>query len=141
MPKNAWHDLPNAPHIDRILADLQCNFLAWDAAGKAAWASARDAAWYAVRDAAWDAARDAARDAAWVAAREAARDAAWVAARDAAGDAAGSAISALIAWDDSARFLDMTPDQLRFWIALSDDPKATLLLPAVVALAPELAMA
>ena len=83
MTKTAWHDLPNAPHIDRILADLQCNSLAWDAAGYAA----------------------------------------------------GSAISALIAWDDSAKFLDMTPDQLRFWIALSDDPKATLLLPAVVALA------
>jgi hypothetical protein len=147
MTKTAWHDLPNALHIDRILADLQRNFLAWDAAWYAAAEAdaagdvARLAAWYAARDAAGDAARYAARDAARAsagdAARLAARDAAWYA----AGDAAWYAILALIAWDDSAKFLDMTPDQLRFWIALSDDPKATLLLPAVVALAPELAMA
>jgi hypothetical protein len=149
MTKTAWHDLPNALHIDRILADLQCNYLAWyaarDAAAEAVGDAARDAARYAAWYAARDAARDAARYAAWYAASDAARDAArlvaWDAARDAAGDAAGSAISALIAWDDSAKFLDMTPDQLRFWIKLSDDPKAILLLPAVVALAPELAMA
>ena len=157
MTKNAWHDLPNAPHIDRILADLQCNFLAWVAAGDAARYATRASAREAARDAAWYAARDAAREAAlgaaWYAAREAAREAAlgaaWYAAgdaireaaRDAARDAAWGAVSALIAWDDSARFLDMSPDQLQFWIELSDDPTAMLLLPAVVALASEVAMA
>ena len=51
--ETAWGHLPNAPHIDRILAHLKKYPQKWDAA--------RDAAW----DAAWDTARGAARGAAW----------------------------------------------------------------------------
>ncbi|RPJ30122.1 MAG: hypothetical protein EHM17_17260 [Verrucomicrobiaceae bacterium] len=50
---NAWDDLPNAKHIDRVLAHTAAHPKNWDAA----WDAARDAAWDAVRDAAWDAAR------------------------------------------------------------------------------------
>ena len=49
--ETAWAHLPNARHIDAVLADVKARPEAWDAA------------WDAVRDAAWDAARDAARDA------------------------------------------------------------------------------
>ena len=57
MTKTAWAHLPNARHIDAVLADARKRPGAWDAARTAA----RDAAW----DAARRAARDAARDAAW----------------------------------------------------------------------------
>jgi hypothetical protein len=46
--KTAWAHLPNAKHIDAVLADVK--------ARPEAWAAARDAVWGAV----WDAARDAA---------------------------------------------------------------------------------
>ena len=72
---NAWDSVPNAAHIDWVLADFRQRPERWDAAWAAAWDAARDAA----RDAAWDAAR-AALAAAWAAAW----DAAWAAARAAA---------------------------------------------------------
>ena len=125
----AWNHLANAKHIDRVIASLKAHPEAWtaarwwarDAARAAAREAAQDAAWYAARDAAWYAARDAAR----YAAREAAWEAAWRAARD--------AVLALIAWDHSAKFLDMTPDELKMWSILSEDPACILLLPAVQA--------
>lgn len=51
----AWAHLPNAEHIDKVLAHLQANPTRWDAARDAA----RDEAWGAAWDAAWGAARDA----------------------------------------------------------------------------------
>ena len=54
--ETAWAHLPNAKHIDAVLADARKRPGAWDAA----WGAARDAAW----GAAWDAARPAAWDAA-----------------------------------------------------------------------------
>ena len=54
--ETAWAHLPNAKHIDAVLADARKRPGAWDAARTAA----RDAAWDAVWDAAWGAARDAA---------------------------------------------------------------------------------
>jgi len=47
---------------------------------------------------------------------------------------------ALIAWDHSAKYLKMTPDELRVWYALSDDPACILLLPAVMVLQEEMEM-
>ena len=48
---SAWSHLPNAAHIDRVLADVQARPEAW----AAAWAAERSAAWAAVRAAARDA--------------------------------------------------------------------------------------
>jgi len=59
--------------------------------------------------------------------------AAWDAVDDVAWEAAGSAIVALIAWDDSSKWLNMPSDRLRVWHALSEDPACLLLLPAVIA--------
>ncbi len=123
--KTAWSHLPNAGHIDRILASVKAHPDEWHAA--------YDAARFAARFAAYDAARFAARfavgDAAWAAASNAARfavgDAAWAAAR--------AAILALIAYDDCAQYLDMSSDQLKVWAILSENPAAVLLLPVVIA--------
>ena len=125
----AWAHLPNAAHIDRVLAHLPAHPAKWDAARGAARGAARDAA----RGAAWDAAQEAAWEAAWHAAWEAVRDAAWGAVRDAAWDAAWGALFALIVWDDCACLLECEPDALRLLSANGHHP-ATLLLPAVLAM-------
>ena len=127
MTNIAWAHLPNAQHIDAVLADARKRPGAWDAA----WRAARTAAWDAARGAAWGAARDAARDAAWRAAQRAARDAA----RGAAWGAARDAIAALIAWDSTADLLDCTPDVLCTMIDLAEPPvchQAALLLPYAI---------
>jgi hypothetical protein len=134
--------LPNAKHIDQVLADLEAHpdefAVAWDAVAwdAVSWNAARDAAWYAAgdaaRNAAWDAARAASRDAvwnaAWDAARAASRDAVWNAAWAAAWDAAWSAITALVAWDHSSKYLTMTYQELNMWYQLNEDPACALLL-------------
>ena len=119
-----WSKLPNAAHIDAVLASVKANPYEWDAA--------LDAAWDAVYDAALDAAWYAARNEAWGAARDAVYDAVWDAARDAAGDAACGAILALIAYDDCAHMLDSEPDELRILSKLGVDA-ATLMIPAAIA--------
>jgi hypothetical protein len=144
----AWSHLPNAHHIDRILADLTVNpddwHWAWyrvsnradytardavySAVYSAASSAARDAAWYRAEYAALGAARDAALGAAWNRADHAALDAA----RDAGLDAARSAILALIAWPESADYLNLSVDSLRVLAALGDH-KAVLILPAAIA--------
>ena len=116
----AWAHLPNAKHIDAVLADVNTRPEVWDAA--------LDAAWYAAWAAARQAARDAARAEVWDAARQAALDAAW----DAAWGAAWDAILALIAWDLSADLVDLPPDVLRTMADLAPEPvnhQAVLLLP------------
>jgi len=121
-----WSHLPNAKHVDRVLESLKLHPETWGAAYDAAYDAAGSAAWYA----AWYAARAAARGAAYDAAWGAARGAAWGAAR---GAAYGAAV-ALIAWDHSEKYLDMTPDELRIWGKLSDDPACILLLPMIIVL-------
>ena len=59
MIKPAWAHLPNAKHIDAVLADVKARPEAWTTARDAARDAAQDAAWAAAQDAARDAARDA----------------------------------------------------------------------------------
>jgi len=117
--------LPNAPHIDRILAHAKNHPKKWDVAWDAARGVARGAALIAAWDVARDAARDAARSGVWDAAQAAGRDVAWVAAR--------GALAALTAWDDASVLLDQDPDVLRM-AAAAGNPAAVLLLPAVIAM-------
>ena len=127
MTKTAWAHLPNAKHIDAVLADVRKRTKAWNAA----WNAAQDAAWGAARTAAWGAAWGAA----WDAAQRAARDAAWDAAQRAAQRAAWDAIAALVTWDSSADLLECTPDVLRTMIDLAEPPvchQAALLLPYAI---------
>jgi hypothetical protein len=112
----AWSHLPNAKHIDQVLADLKSHPDEF----AAAYDAARYAAGYAVWNAAWVAD--------WSAAARAARNAAWDTAGGAAWDAAVVAIASLIAWDHSAKYLTMTYQELGMWAVLSEDQAASLLL-------------
>ena len=128
----AWAHLPNARHIDWVLASLKSDPQKWHAARDAARDATRTAARTAARDAAWDVAWGATRGAAWDAAWDAARDAAWDArAALIAWDAAWDACAALIAWDDCANLLDMPTDAVRLLAGAGHHP-AVLLLPAVI---------
>ena len=145
---NAWSHLPNAEHIDTILADAMARPEVWAGAFVipfgTPWSLAQDTAWGTACRTAWIAAQDAVRRAAWIAAQDAVRRAAWLAVwqevRDtvwaAAQSALWDAIRTLIAWDESAALLDLTPDALRTIIDVADGDvkhQAALLLPAVIA--------
>jgi len=127
-----WSHLPNAAHIDAVIASVKANPDDWNAAWDEVWDAARDAtrdaAWDAAYDAAYDAVRDAVRDAAWDAAYDAVRDAAL----DAAWNAAWRAAIALIAYDDCAHMLYSDPDDLRILSKLGSNA-ATLMIPASIA--------
>ena len=125
---SAWSHLPNAKHIDRVLASVKEHPETWDAS----WNVAYDAA----LDAVFDAAYNAADDAAWSAARDeaygAARAEAYGAAQGAAWCATWNAILALIAYDDCEQYLSMTSEELRAWAMRTEHPAAILLLPMVI---------
>lgn len=122
----AWSHLPNAAHINRILADLYINPAnwedAWDAVRTDAWQDAREVAMIAT----WNDMRD---DYAWVAARNAVRNID----QETAGANALRAVLALITYDDCAHLLDGNPEDVKL-IALLGSPAAILLYPACVAL-------
>ena len=144
----AWDNLPNAKHIDAVLAhvkqhpdkwgatedadydDNYDNYDNYDGSSDAEFDPVRDAD----RDAAWDAAYGAALDAALDAARGDAWDAAWDAAVGAAWGTAWAACAALVAWDDASDLLAMPVDAVRLLAACNHHP-AVILLPAVIALA------
>ena len=124
----AWAHLPNAAHIDAILEDAQVRPKVWGKVWNAVWPTARVEAWAATRAAV----HIAGRYEVWYAARNASWDAGW----DVARDAVWSPVCTLIAWDDSAAMLDLTPDALRTIISTCDGDvkhQAVLLLPTVIA--------
>ena len=108
----AWAHLPNAKHIDAVLASLNANPQQWADA--------------------WNKIYPAGTTTAWCAAWCAARDAVWAAARGAVWGAMWAAILALIAYDDCAYMLESEVDELRILAALGDQ-KAILLVPACLA--------
>ena len=127
MTAPAWAHLPNAAHVDRILASLAAHPKKWD--------TAQTGAHYASRGAARTAARTAARAEAWAVGRTAAWIAAWIATRgatwDAARESARTAITALIAWDDCAYMLELPEDALKLLRAV-DNEQALLLSAAKI---------
>lgn len=128
MNNTAWSELPNASHIDRVIASLVAQPSVWCMARDETWDMARDmaktatwaVAWDAAKSAVENAARDMAWDMAWYMAWSAVRNESW---------AARAAILAFIAYDDSTKYLEMTSNELKVWIELSQDPAAILLLP------------
>lgn len=132
VPNTAWAGLPNAKHIDWVLADLEANQEKWSTAWNMAQGVSRhaiekvawDVAWNTTREVAWNTARGTAWYAAWDAVWRVIRDETWSAARV----AARGAIAPLIAWDYSSKYLEMTSDEL----CVLDDPASILLLPAVM---------
>ena len=94
---NAWSHLPNAKHIDRVLASVKSQPKLWDQVWDQAWGQA------------WGHARGEAR----------------------------SALLALVAYDDCAKYLNLPIDQLQMLYHLTEHPACLLLQPAVVAFAME----
>ena len=114
-----WSHLPNAAHIDRVIASAHTYPKAWNVG--------------------WSVARRIAFDTTWHKVWNAGRDNAWLEALDkvpAVGlrmNAARTSILALVAYDDAAKYLSMPSDQLKTWALLSGEPAAILLFPAVTA--------
>ena len=133
MTQTAWAHLPNAKHIDWVLASLKAHPEKWEAARYVARNAAGDASWYAAwtaaRGAAWYEARNAARFEAFDAAWYAACDAAYYTARTKAYDASRGAILALIVYDDCGYMIESEIGELKI-IAAFGDTRAILLLPA-----------
>ena len=125
----SWQDLPNVAHIERILADLQANPGNWSKS----WRAVKSKTGMLVRTTAmynaWDKTVEQNRNQSWHEVWDSMADAAK--SMDAR-DAAEQAVWALVTWDDAGDYLDMTQAQLEMLVK-SDDPKAILLLPAVMA--------
>ena len=121
--ETAWAHLPNARHIDAVLADVRERPEAW----MLGFATVPIAVWDRAWKMAWDLASHSGRQEARDAARDATVGFSGVCARDAVGT--------LIAWDSSADLLDCTPDVLRAMIDLAEPPvchQAALLLPYAI---------
>ena len=114
---NKWSNLPNAKHIDWVIQSVKDNPREWNRA----WDLVRDRSWIAARDRAYDAARGAVRGAAWDAVRGAVHYAVW------------TSVLALVAYDDSVKYLSMTYEELKVWATISEEPASILLLPMVKA--------
>ena len=120
----AWHHLPSAVHIDRILADLKANPIHWE---MESWVSDWNT-WGMVYNSAWDVVWNAAR----IEIYNAVVSAAWEKTNNRSYIIGRNALLALIAWPESAVYLDLSTDQVRMIMALGDH-RAILLLPAVMA--------
>ena len=117
MTTTAWAHLPNAAHIDRVIASAKANPDQWEEVRPAA----RYAAWQVVRVQAWDAA--------WHDMNIQHRQAAWAAGQTDARNTPQYAILALCAYDDCAYMLDSDPGELAI-LAKFGDHRAVLLLSA-----------
>jgi len=122
---SAWSHLPNAVHIDRVLASFKLQPELWD--------QARNLAWVQAWGQAWGQARDQARDQAWYQAWDQTQEQA----REQASDQAKGTILALVAYDDCATYLQLPIDQLEMLYHLTEHPACILLQPAVLIFAKE----
>ena len=109
----AWANLPNAVHIDRVVASALANPSQWVEARGVAQEAVRAEVWCKAWSTVQDAGRSAEYKAAWLEA--------WYFARN--------AIVALIAYDDCAYMLDSDPGELAILAAFGDH-RAVLILPA-----------
>jgi hypothetical protein len=134
---NAWSHLPNAKHIDRILASAKANPELWLHTSQ----QARYQVWIDIWNQSLEYAEEQARYQVWQQARyqayaqpyDQARKQAWYQARD----QVTGALLALIAYDDCASYLDLSVDQLQMLYALTDHPACFLLQPSAVVFAKE----
>jgi hypothetical protein len=124
---SAWSVLPNARHIDWVIASLKKHPELWIAPLNATRDAARDATW----GVAWDAPCKAALVAAWQGAYDAVWNATFADWLEALATAQ-SAILALIAYDDCDQYLSMTSEELQAWATLTEHPAAVLLLSMVI---------
>ena len=116
-----WARLPNAVHIDRVIASAIANPGQWNAAESEKW----DVAWNATRDVLSEQGRytewSTASSTVWLARQPKSSAAVWSAVRE--------ALLALVAYDDCAYMIDSDPGELAI-LAKFGDRRAVLLLPA-----------
>ena len=127
---NAWSHLPNAHHIDWVLASFKENPKLWDEAVNAAYDESMAVAYGAAlvaRDKACDTAKNVKRSAIY----DAALDAAIAAAESDDWEVALCCIETLITWDNCEDILNMSYEKLKVWAILSEDPRAIFLLDMV----------
>ena len=122
---SAWDHLPNAAHIDRVLASVKSHPKLWN--------QARNLAWVQALGQAWGPASRQARDQAWYQAWDQTQEQA----REQASDQARGTILALVAYDDCAKYLNLPIDQLQMLYHLTEHPACILLQPAVLVFAME----
>ena len=139
MTTTAWAHLPNAKHIDAVLADVQKRPEAWAPTHR----SLTKAALRAITERVnknpvpniWTALSGVLAN---VARPQGVTDSdgkRWTAHQTAAEAAAQNSIIALVFWDSSADLLDCTPDVLRAMVDLAEPPvchQAALLLPYAI---------
>lgn len=130
MTTTAWAHLPNATHIDRVIADVGQRPDAWAKAWSEARAVTDHDAWGAAVDAAWNTACDADMCVVWGDAMVAVMKSTRVQTASAAG---WDAIYALLAWDHSAALLDRPISVVRARAATGFYADV-LMLPATLAL-------
>ena len=110
-----WSHLPNAEHIDRILASVKSHPYQWsvmrNVIDNPAWQRAADMVYNKGRDKEWSAAWKALWKIGWNVGR--------------------GALLCLVAYDDCAYLLDSEIGELRI-LAAFGDPKAILLLPTCI---------
>ena len=129
MTATDWAHLPNAAHIDRVIASSKANPDQWASPREESRNAVRDSLIQQVRAAAWGGARDILREQNRVEVWIEARDAAWNTAWNTARYFAQYAILALVAYDDCAYMLDSDPGELAI-LAAFGDPRAILLFGA-----------
>ena len=126
-----WEHLPNAKHIDWVLASVKTHPEKWSVTRDAT----RDAVWRAgydvVRKTTWSALMAAGMDMILDVTYDALQDMTDDAEQEEAVDNAWSSILALTAYDDCAYMIESEVDELRI-IAAFGDPRAILLLPACI---------
>ena len=123
----AWANLPNAVHIDRVVASALANPSQWVEARGVAQEAVRAEVWCK----AWSTVQDAGRSAEWweVRAEVWAVRTEWATAWREAYETLQDALLALIAFDDCGYMLDSDPGELAI-IAKFGNTKAVLLLSA-----------
>lgn len=117
----AWSHLPNAKYVDQLICSVRDNPDHWknSPVWNQVWLSTPE--W----EDAWSAIRPAVTEEVWQIVRndlgvKSLRQELW------------DSLVVLMAFEESCKFMVMSPEQLRVWITLSGDPLAKLLLPAVI---------
>ena len=124
-----WAHLPNAVHIDRVIAATKAHRNQWDEAWNTVQDVGQGKARGAVRNAAWADAWNTVQDVGRYAEYNAAWLVAWETALEATLAGAWCALLALCAYDDCAYMIDSDPGELAI-LAAFGDPRAVLLLSA-----------
>ena len=125
MTTTAWDHLPNAVHIDRVIASAKANPTQWGADWEVGHSAEMETAWHKAWRESWDTMQLQYRGATWDAAAAVARDTL----QSAAVGGVLETILALITYEDCAYLIDSAPDDIRM-LAMLGDHCAMLLLTA-----------